>query len=430
MSIASLPMILFVLPLFTLLAALTPARWQSLALALGGVSIIAVTGGFPAVILLLLSVASAWLVMRLQKQRTAAFWFGIGIGIQGMLLLLGKFLLNELQLIPLMICAMQNFECLRARTQRKFAAPALYPFFCYQCDMTRLPAGPLLEYHEAAARREERCVTAENIGEGASKCIRGLFLLVCLSQPMFRLEAALKPSAGFDALLDALSYYFAVYYALRGTARIGQGLAQMLGILLPDSFDDPLFADSPQDFRKRFLTPFYEWTERVLLPVRVQNDAGAYFARMTLLFGGLGLMFGRSIFGIVWGILTAGVLTAEHFYKARRRAGIPVQVRRFLTAAAVLLSMGLLCSDSIFDCFSYYGALLGANGFSLSAAAGYFAKTNMLVLLLCTAGLFPLRKLGAQLPKYRLPVTVCRIAGEAVMLLSAYSELLSNYLRS
>lgn len=430
MNIASLPMILFVLPLFTLLAVLTPARWRALTLALGGVSTAAVTGGYPAVSLLLLSTALSWLILRVQKPRTAAFWFGTGLGVQGLILLLGKLLLNEFQLIPLMICSFQSFECMCARSQGHFSVPALHDYFCYQCDMTRLPAGPVLEYHEAAALREKQNITAENIGEGASKCIRGLFMLVCLSMPMFKLETALRPTACCDALLNSLSFYFAVFYALRGTARIGQGIAQMLGILYPDSFDDPLLADSPQDFRKRFLIPFYAWTERVLLPLRIQSDAGGYFTRNALLCCLLGMMFGKSIFGIVWGILAAAILTADHFFSVFPRFALPVQARRILTALTILLSMGLLCTDNIFDCFSFYGALLGANGFSLSDTAEYYAQTHMLVLLCCTLGLFPLRKAVTNLPKYSLPLTLCRIAGELIMLLSAYSELLSNYLRS
>lgn len=443
MTFASLPMILYILPLFVILTAIVPVQWKAGVLALGGVAAAWMTGGFPALILLLISVSATWIIIRVQPQKTqvhhhrAELWLYAGIGIQAVLLLLGRLLLDDLALVPLVICAMQGTECMSDHANNRLRIPALFSFFCYQCDLTRLPAGPVLDYHTAEQLRAERHVTPENIGEGASRCIRGLFQLVCLGLPMYVMQDALKIGtvlrSASDAVLAALSFYFCLYYALKGTAQIGQGLAQMLGYRYPDTFDDPVMADSLLDFRRRFLTPLYDWTERVLHLENGVTDAGGYFARLALLLGGLGIIFGRGGSGLLWGVLAAVLLTAEHIRQDKKHTVLPVQARRLLVAAVVLFGIGLLRCKGIIECFGFYAALLGINGITMSDTAAYLMRENWLILILCTVGLFPLRKMLHRLPQLKsLNIIYTGIKGltELLMLLWAYSELLSRYLRA
>ncbi len=393
-------------------------------------------------ILLLLSVWTSWLILRLQPVKTpehyhrAKIWLYTGIGIQTVLLLLSRLILSDMQLIPLVICALQGMECISAHADNRMPIPALFSFVCYQCDMTRLPAGPVLSYPAAETIRAQRKVTAETIGQGAARCIHGLFQLVALSMPMYAMQAQMKTGTvlqtAADAVIASICFYFCLYYGLKGTARIGQGIAQMLGYTLPDSFDTPLLADSLQDFRKRFLTPLYEWTERVLFSGSEEIDAAGYFARMALLLVGFGLAFGRGGSGMVWGVLAALLLTAEHHTPQKKPGAIPVQIRRILVAFAVLLSIGLLRCKTISECISFYGALLGFSGTTLSSAVSYLINENWLILLICTAGLFPLHRLRGRLPESK-PLRLLLMSGkgiaELMMLLWAYSELLSSYLR-
>ena len=442
MTFASLPMILFVLPLFVILTAIVPVQWKAGVLALGGLAAVWMTGGFPALILLLISVSATWLVIRLQPKKTQAhhhraeLWLYTGIGIQAVLLLLGRFMLSDMELVPLLICAMQGAECMSEHANNRFRIPALFPFFCYQCDLTRLPAGPVLSYNTAEQLRTEYKVTPERIGSGASRCIRGLFQLVCLGLPMYTMQQTMLTGtvlrSASDAVLAALSFYFCLCYGLKGTAQIGQGLAQMLGYCYPDSFTNPVLADSLQDFRRRFLTPLYDWTERVLHPAE-GTDAAGYFARMALLLGGLGIVFGRGGSGLLWGVLAALLLTAEYVYRGKKHFTLPLQARRLFVAAAVIFGMGLLRSRSINECFSFYAALLGVNGIMLSDTSAYLMRENWLLLILCAVGVFPVRRMLHLLPRQKtlnIMYVVIKALTELLMLLWAYSELLSRYLRA
>ena len=440
MTFASLPMILFILPVIVIAAALVPRQFRQDVLALGGLAAVCMTGGFPALTLLLVSVCGTWLLMRFQPQKTkehhrrAEFRLYVSVFAQAVLVLLGRLMLTDLQLLPLLFCSLQATECLSEYANNRLSVPALHSYFCFQCDLTRLPAGTVRSYPEAEAAFHAQKFTAENVGQGASWFIRGLFQLVCLSLPMYTLQNTITAAAGSrtaaDAVLLAVCFCFYLYFALKGTARMGQGIAKMLGIDLPDSFDDPLLADSLQDFRRRFLTPLHAWTERVLLNGHKSLDAAGYFSRMALLLCGVGFVLGRGAGGFLWGILFAGLLTAEHTRQPHLH-NVPVQARRILTVLLLLLTSGLLCSSSIFDCFSFYRSLLGINGVFLSDTVWYLLRTNWLPLLVCLCGLIPVHQLHP--PKGKIPQLLlgfCSAAAELFMLLAAYSELLSRYFRS
>lgn len=440
MTIASLPMLLYLMPAFTILTALLPGQWKPLSLSLGGVTVIWFLGGFPAMLLMLLFVCTSWLVLRVQPPRSgehrhrADLWLCVGIALHVFWLLLAKLLLGSIQTIPMLLCAMQGVECLRERADRRIHIPALHVYFCYQCDMTRLFAGPVLAFPEYESIRAARQVTRERIGEGASLCIRGVFQLVCLSLPMQALHGQLLPGTVvhtvFDAVLSLTAFFFAVYYALKGAAQLGQGIAAMLGFIYPDGFQSPVPAVSMREFWKRFLVSVHDWTERVLLRGLPENDPGAYFVRIALLLGGIGLLVGSGG-GMLWGVCTALLLTAERRLSPAYGKQIPDPVKRILTLAVMLVSLGL-AGNGITGCFSFYGALLGFGGVPFSETAGYLMRTSWLAGFFCVAGLLPISRTVKKISRTSLRIiwAVVRAAAETCMLLLAYAELLSQFIRA
>ena len=104
-----------------------------------------------------------------------------------------------------------------------------------------------------------------------------------------------------------------------------------------------------------------------------------------------------------------------------------------IVGATVLLGTGLLRGRSMIESFAFYAALLGINGIMLSDTAVYLMRENWLILVLCSAGMFPIRRLLHRLPTgkpLRFVRTAVKGAAELLMLLWAYSELLSRYLRA
>ena len=442
MSFASLPVLLYILPAFSLLTALSHPHWKPDALALGGLCLIYATGGTPALILLGVSVGLTWLILRLspretaRNRRRARLWLTCGIGVQILMLLLARLLLGSQPLLPLLLCSLQGAECLYEHTRGKMKIPPLHAFFCYQCDMTRLPGGPVMRFPAYGELIAARSVSAKSVGQGASLCIRGLFQLVCLSLPMQTIHAQLASGGlirtSLDAVMMMLVFYMMLYYRLKGTARIGQGIACLLGFRLPDSFDRPILADSMQAFWSRFLMPMHQWVKRVMLPEDQPFDPAGYFMKTALLFGGIGLLFGSSVCGLIWGVSTAVYLTVERTGKQRKKRSelLPLPARRALTAAAVLLGMGMMGSRTLYDAFSCYLSLLCINGIPLSDRAAYLLGTNWVPFVFALAGLFPLKKLLPEPKAWSKWLRMfCQPAAELAMLLFSFAELLSRYLR-
>lgn len=433
-------MILCLLPAFTVLTALLPGQWRPLSLSIGGLAVIWFLGGFPSMLLMMLSICSSWLVLRVLPPRTgdhrhrADLMLYAGILLQVLWLLLAKLLLGNIQTVPLLLCALQNVECLRARANRRIHTPPMYLYFCYQCDMTRLFAGPVLSFSKYEDCRAARKVTAERVGEGASLCIRGIFQLVCLSLPMQALHRQLIPGTVvhtvFDALLSLAAFFFAFYFALKGAAQLGQGIAEMLGFMYPDSFRSPVGALSLRDFWNRFMIPLRDWAHRVLLRSLPENDNAGYFVRLSLLLGGIGLLLGNTG-GLIWGVCSALLLTAERRLSPAYGRQIPEPAKRFLTAVVMLFSLGF-AGTAVSSCFSFYGALFGFGGITLSETAGYLMRTNWLSGILCIAGLLPVSRMAGHISHsfLRTGWNVFRAAAETCMLLLAYAELLSQYIRA
>jgi D-alanyl-lipoteichoic acid acyltransferase DltB (MBOAT superfamily) len=442
MNLTSLPMILYVLPAVTVLTILVPPKRKPLVLALGGLSYVMLTGGYPALILLLCMIVSAWLALRLfpfhadpQSKRFRLRKY-TGFAACGIWLLPAKLLLTQMQMIPLIICAMQCMEWFSACAARSISVPGLFPFFCGMSEAPRLLAGPPMKPQTAEAMWQQRRFTTENLGEGASLYIRGLFQLSCLALPMQELHrtlSALIPEKSFfDSWLLLAAFYFAVYFGLKGAAQIGQGIARMAGLQYPDSFDSPLLAGTQYGFWTRFLAPVAKWSQRMILP-ESPAETRSVFLRAAITFGSIGLLLGSGICGLLWGILCALLLTGEQMLNPKWIAQIPMTARRVFTAAVVLLVLVMLRSGSITEMFDSYLGIFGEFGLVLHSTAAYLIKNHWYTLVLCFAGLFPVRKTllrYAEQKKWsRITAQVLTLCLQFLMLAWSMAELMSHYLR-
>ncbi|HBI85867.1 MAG TPA: hypothetical protein DDX71_06230 [Ruminococcus sp.] len=444
MTLISLPVLLLYIPAAVLLTFLIPDRRRDIVEAVGGIGYAWVTGGSTSLTLVLIAVCTAWLVLRLQPPETdpkrgryAGTWMWSGIGIQILLLLLGRYLMEPVQLFPLLVCALQGMESIRDRAKGKLTIPGLLPFLCYETPLARMIAGPPLHRNTAQDLVRSRKITAESVGEGASLCIRGIFQLAVLSLPMSVLTAELQTGTvlkyAADAWMALAVCYFGIYYALKGAAQLGQGIGYLAGLHYPDSFDAPIEAASLRGFWVRFMKPASEWCRRMLLPDGIPQDWAAYSARVMLMLGGVGMLLGHSVCGLLWGVSCAVMLTAEHALPMHSLAKFPAWMRRILTALLLLMTVGMLRCRSVTEIFSFYGILLGSGGMGFSEQAWYLLNSRKLLLLLCAFGLLPLRKwmrcFTEKHPAAAKLTAVCQPVTELAMLLLAFTALYGYWLR-
>ena len=136
---------------------------------------------------------------------------------------------------------------------------------------------------------------------------------------------------------------------------------------------------------------------------------------------------------MIWGVSTALFLTLERIRRHRKKqrfTALPLTARRILTAAAVLLGMAMMGSRTPFDAFGCYAAMLCINGIRLSDRVAYLLNTHWASVCIALAGLLPLRQLMPTENVWSERVRqIAQPLAELAMLLFAFSELLSRYLR-
>jgi len=443
MLLISLPIILYILPVIIIITLVVPPKQKRLDLSLGGLVYIGMTGGFQALILFLLMLVSSWMILRLQPSASgenntrSLGWMYAGIGLQFLWLMLGKLLLSGAQLIPLILCAMQNTECICARAGHRIPIPALFQYFCYSTEAPRLLAGPPMHPDAVDTMWKKQTADEKNIGSGAALLIRGIFQNACLSLPMMHLHSELSELVHektiFDTLLLISVFYLALYFSYKGAAQMGQGIVMMIGLKYPESAEPPVFAGTFREFWTRLLNPFTQWTQRVFHPEKAA-DSASYFARAVLVFGGVGLLLGNSIGGLLWGVSCALLLTAERMLNPKWIQQIPLAARRLVIAFLVLFCLGMLRSSSLSDLFGFYGDLFGRNGLTISGTTLYFIRNNWFTLLFCLAALFPVRRTilsHSQKTSFRRFVfMIFAFCADMLMLTMSMAELMSHYLRN
>ena len=442
MSRLLLTVLLYLIPGMLLLMLPFPRRWQMLVPSLAGLAFLWFSGGFPSLILFVTAVCAAWLFLRLfphdaeRRPKQAGIWLACGLTVQALLLLAAKYLLpSPVLLIPQIVCAMQSAECMTERRAGQLSAMGLFPFFCYSCGLPHLLGGPPRRWQEVAGAWQERHVTAVLCGEGASRCIRGCFEIAVLALPLHTLLTELhaigSPQTAADAWLALPVTYFMLYYALRGASGLGQGLANLLGFRMPETIGTPLLAGTLHGFRTRFLIPENAWCER-MLPLPPGNPIGCCM-RLCVLLGGFGFLIGQGICGMLWGITAALLLNGERLTDPEHLRYVPLTLRRLLTALLILIPLGMLRSASLQELFPFYRSLLGFDGMALSPETAYLLRSRAVILLLCTAGLFPLEKAGAALtarfPRLRTVRKIMQPLCEILMLAASLAALYSGWLR-
>lgn len=442
MALTSLPVILYVIPAVMLLTALTPPRRKAAVLGLGGLAYEYFTAGAAGLSLTVLSVCGAWFTLRIMPVRSkpTVLRRGIFFGIlwQCGVLLTAKLAaqLSAADMLPLLCCTMLGSECILLLAKGSMHVPPLLSYIGGACAMPHLWAGPVLDFSALRDLTEQRSVTAERLGKGASRCITGLFQMVLLAAPLQTLLTEIGSYTDtlslFDAWLLLLIRFCTVCHWLHGALRLGEGLTLMLGYPIPDTAGYTTGAVSLSEFWERFYGSGKAWAERNLLGDH--PDPVQYFLRTSFLLAALGWLLGSGWCGVLCGIVSALLLTAGSLPGVRAHMEVlPRLLRRFGTALLVLLTCGMMFCRSLPELLSLHRALFGANGTPLSSTVGYLCGTHALPLLLAIVMLYPavpaLQKKAAQYKPAKRILAVCIPVTQLGILLCCMAELLSQYLR-
>ena len=445
LTLITLPVLLFVLPLTLIPAAFLPTRKMLPVLALGGLAFGFAAGGIPELLLMLTSVTAGWLFLRMQQpvseNRLRAFTVLLsGYAVQLLILVAGRWLLSDaVQILPLMLCAMQSAGCQHERAAGLTEVPGLLHHLCLCCALPRLFGGPLLMTAQAKQLLQERKQTPERIAAGAARLTAGLFACILLALPVLTLHREILAQRAIVTAADAWCAMAVCacgfIWTLRGLRAVGRGAALLLGIETDGLVPVPPHTDSLAGWFGRRMPTVTAWTKRLVLRDSLPLDHAAYSARMLVLLGAAGLLCLNTLNGLFLGTLLAMLLTAERML-IHRGVRIPQAAAPAVTAFLLLLTMAVMQGDTLSSFFSCIGSLLGINGILPGGAMKYLLKAHWLPLVTALLGLLPLRqpakrasKLLRGVPAAENIASVLIPLTELAVLLLCTAELFSRYAR-
>lgn len=199
------------------------------------------------------------------------------------------------------------------RPQKNYGKVLLYISFFPQ-----LIAGPIVKYHDIEREITDRRQTSQGVARGIRRFIIGLSKKALISNAMglaadyvFGLSVSGLNAA--SAWIGAISYALQIYYDFGGYSDMAIGLGEMFGFHFRENFQYPYYADSVQDFWRRWHISLSTWFKEYLYIPLGGNRKGAArtYLNKIFVFFCTGLWHGAQWTFVVWGLAHGAFLILE-----------------------------------------------------------------------------------------------------------------------
>jgi D-alanyl-lipoteichoic acid acyltransferase DltB (MBOAT superfamily) len=156
--------------------------------------------------------------------------------------------------------------------------------------------------------------------------------------------------SGAEVLFGVYGYALQIYFDFSGYTDIAMGVTQLLGIVVPDNFNRPYWADSIADFWRRWHITFSNWLRDYLyfsLPQSRKGWKGWDYVNpmIVMLLGGLWHGIGWTF--IAWGLLH-GVGLATHRLWMNLRGKRKGKPPRWEQGLGIFVTLQFVCLTWIF----------------------------------------------------------------------------------
>jgi alginate O-acetyltransferase complex protein AlgI len=136
----------------------------------------------------------------------------------------------------------------------------------------------------------------------------------------------------------------------------------MLGFHFPENFNYPYYAQSIQDFWRRWHISLSTWfRDYVYIPLGGGRCCTArIYTNLVIVFLLCGLWHGAAWPFVIWGLYHGGFLVIERLGLARWLVKLHVSLRHLYVVLVVMMGWVLFRADTFELALSYYTSLLGA----------------------------------------------------------------------
>lgn len=340
MVFSSIEFLLFFLPLFLLVYALTPGKLKNVTLLSGSLVFYALGEPWSLVILMVSVAVNYFLSLHLgrrESQRSGNKRRNRRLEKRRRVLFAAAILLNLIPLVffkcrvgeaglPLGI-SFYTFQILSYlidlyRNGQK-GEPSFVVFATYITMFPRLLSGPIVYYSEVEKELHRREFTVKGVQEGLKFFTMGLASKVLLADRIGLLWQEVQVT-GFESIstplawLAAIAYSMKIYFDFYGYSLMAVGLGKMLGFELPENFRTPYMATSVRDFYRRWHMTLGRWfCNYVYIPLG-GNRRGEFRTVCNLLAVWFltAIWHGSTANFLIWGMLLWLAIVLERQLKA------------------------------------------------------------------------------------------------------------------
>jgi D-alanyl-lipoteichoic acid acyltransferase DltB (MBOAT superfamily) len=221
--------------------------------------------------------------------------------------------------------------------QQKRYAPAadFWTFAAFSAYFPQISAGPISSYKDTASQFErlQNQLSGEQITSGLISISLGLAKKILIADTLSALLISpVNTTAGFSGLIPAwylvIAYAAQLYFDFSGYTDLMLGISQLLGVRLPQNFNNPYLANNPAEFWERWHISLSNWFRiYVFAPLsrsflrkwgsdkREQAQYAANIITMSL----VGLWHGAGWNFILWGAYHGVLLNLGAIWKRANR---------------------------------------------------------------------------------------------------------------
>jgi alginate O-acetyltransferase complex protein AlgI len=246
-----------------------------------------------------------------------------------------------------------------------------WDYFLYILFFPKLIAGPIVRYQDFARQLQSR-YSNENLTnriQGFFRFVIGLSKKVLIANQLglaadsiFIWDYQLLDS--FSAWMALLAFSFQLYFDFSGYSDMAIGLALMLGIKIPENFDNPYVSKSVTEFWRRWHISLGNWMKNYLyIPLggNQSSKKSRVYLNLWLVFIASGFWHGASWNFILWGAYHGLFLILERSLLKPFYQKLNETIQMALTFFIVIIGWVLFKVNSISPVFTFYKKLFTFN---------------------------------------------------------------------
>jgi alginate O-acetyltransferase complex protein AlgI len=265
----------------------------------------------------------------------------------------------------------QIISCLIDSHKSKDRYPkSIQNYVAYLLMFPKIILGPIARYNAIAPQLDEPKTSWKLTNQGAKRFIRGLAKKILIADQLASVVNAgfNLPTPGFPtsiAWLIIFSFFLQIYYDFSGYIDMGIGIAEMMGISLPENFNMPYLSRNISEFWRRWHMTLMAWyRDYIFYPLERRRRKTKILRQeinTILIFLLTGLWHGFASHYLIWGIFQGFVVVFENSKFGQWIKKIPVFMQHIYFLFITMMGWVMFRSPKVSYALLFYSKLFASD---------------------------------------------------------------------